>query len=178
MAKIKKIKLPNNIAYDISDSGAVRFDEGQSLTDAQKLQARNNIGIGDLSGAMRFIGRATVNIIDGSTTDPKISGYNTKQSGDVILNKDDQREMIWTGSTWEELGKEGDYVIKESGKGLSTNDFTNADKQKLDNLNANAEPNVQSDWNESDTTSNAYILNKPSEYTADEIQTLWNNIFI
>ena len=48
-----------------------------------------------------------------------------------------------------------------AGKGLSTNDFTNDLKTKLDGIASGAEVNVQSDWNVTDTTSDAYILNKP-----------------
>ena len=43
MAKIKKIKLPNNNIYDVIDASAVHYDESQSLTDAQKSQVRTNI---------------------------------------------------------------------------------------------------------------------------------------
>ena len=53
-----------------------------------------------------------------------------------------------------------------SGKGLSTNDFTNNDKSKLDGIAANAEVNVQSDWNESSSSSDAFILNKPTALSA------------
>ena len=47
-----------------------------------------------LSNALHFIGIATVTITDGSTTDPKISGYTTKTSGDVIIDKDSAYEYI------------------------------------------------------------------------------------
>lgn len=63
-------------------------------------------------------------------------------------------------------------VDKEAGKGLSTNDFTDALKNKLDGIAAGAEVNVQSNWNESDSTSDAYIQNKPSIYTQSEIDGL------
>ena len=53
-------------------------------------------------------------------------------------------------------------VDKVNGKGLSANDFTNALKTKLDGIAAGAEVNVQSDWNVTDTASDAYIKNKPS----------------
>lgn len=43
------------------------------------------------------------------------------------------------------------------------------DKLKLDGIAAGAEVNVQSDWAETDATSDAFILNKPSVYTKDEI---------
>ena len=56
---------------------------------------------------------------------------------------------------------ESNKVDKVTGKGLSTNDYTDADKTKLDTAYQNAEQNVQSDWNETDSTSDAFIKNKP-----------------
>lgn len=52
-------------------------------------------------------------------------------------------------------------VEKIAGKGLSTNDYTTDEKNKLKNIAAGAEVNVQSDWNTTDTSSDAYIKNKP-----------------
>ena len=54
-------------------------------------------------------------------------------------------------------------VDKEEGKGLSTNDFTDSDLLKLNNIEAGAQVNVQSDWNETDPNSDAYIKNKPAD---------------
>lgn len=56
----------------------------------------------------------------------------------------------------------GQKVDKETGKGLSTNDFTNSLKTKLDSIQAGAEANVQSDWSETNTSSDSYIQNKPT----------------
>lgn len=53
-------------------------------------------------------------------------------------------------------------VDKVSGKGLSTNDYTTAEKTKLSGIASGAEVNVQSDWSVTDTTSDAYIKNKPT----------------
>lgn len=52
-------------------------------------------------------------------------------------------------------------VDKEQGKGLSTNDYTDAEKTKLAGVAAGAEVNVQPDWSVTDTSSDAYIANKP-----------------
>lgn len=60
----------------------------------------------------------------------------------------------------------GNKVDKVSGKGLSTNDFTNALKTKLDNIASGAEVNVQADWTETATTADSYIKNKPTLGTA------------
>ena len=53
-------------------------------------------------------------------------------------------------------------VDKETGKGLSTNDYTTTEKNKLAGIASGAEVNVQSDWNVTDTSSDAYIKNKPT----------------
>ena len=51
-------------------------------------------------------------------------------------------------------------VDKDGAKGLSTNDFTTADKSKLDGIDAGAQVNVKPDWNAA-TGNVAEILNKP-----------------
>ena len=58
-------------------------------------------------------------------------------------------------------------VDKIQGKGLSQNDYTDIEKQKLSGIEENAQVNVQSDWNEEDTESDAYIHNKPTALPAD-----------
>lgn len=57
-------------------------------------------------------------------------------------------------------------VDKVTGKGLSTNDYTNDEKNKLAGVASGAEANVQSDWNETDNSSDAFIRNKPTLGTA------------
>lgn len=61
------------------------------------------------------------------------------------------------------------FVKKESGKGLSTNDYTTTEKSKLAGIAAGAEVNVQADWAETSTSSDAYIKNKPDVLEQDDI---------
>ncbi len=58
-------------------------------------------------------------------------------------------------------------VDKIAGKGLSTNDYTNAEKEKLGGVAPGAEVNVQSDWNVTDANSDAFIKNKPASMPAN-----------
>lgn len=53
-------------------------------------------------------------------------------------------------------------VDKVTGKGLSTNDFTTALKNKLDGIASGAEVNVQADWNQTNVNADDYIKNKPT----------------
>lgn len=65
-------------------------------------------------------------------------------------------------------------VDKVNGKGLSTNDYTNEEKEKLKTVNPRANVNVQADWNETDITSDAYINNKPETITNKQIDSLFS----
>lgn len=52
-------------------------------------------------------------------------------------------------------------VDKVSGKALSDQNYTAAEKTKLEGIAAGAEVNVQSDWNQSDSSADDFIKNKP-----------------
>jgi len=78
------------------------------------------------------------------STNIDLSGYYTSQDVDNLL---------------------ADKVDKVTGKGLSANDYTTADKNKLDGIAAGAEVNVQSDWNQSNTAADDFIKNKPGNAT-------------
>ncbi len=79
-------------------------------------------------------------------------------------------------------------VDKVTGKGLSTNDYTTTEKNKLAGISPGAEVNVQSDWSVSDAESDSYIKNKPSTfppsshihddryYTEGEVNTKLQNL--
>lgn len=57
-----------------------------------------------VAGGVHFIGTTTTVLTDGSTTGPVTidSKTHTPSAGDVVLYSN--KEFIWTGSTWEELG--------------------------------------------------------------------------
>ena len=58
----------------------------------------------------------------------------------------------------ENLVQDGSYVHTD-------NNYTSAEKTKLGGIAAGAEVNVQADWNESGSSSDAYIKNKPTKLT-------------
>jgi len=53
-------------------------------------------------------------------------------------------------------------LVQDASYVHTDNNFTNNDKNKLDGIAAGAEVNVQSDWNQSDSSADDYIKNKPS----------------
>lgn len=71
---------------------------------------------------------------------------------DVISDLSDIRAGAALGAT---AVQDPDYVHTD-------NNFTDADSAKLSGIEAGAEVNVQSDWAESDSTSDSFIQNKPT----------------
>lgn len=113
-----KIQMPTTVPAPTEDMSPAT----KKYVDDQITTVNNQLG--GLTGAMHFIGKAAVDITDGSTTDPQIANYTTKEKGDVILGKDDHKEFVWNGTIWEELGDEGSYALKTTtinGKALSDN---------------------------------------------------------
>lgn len=55
-------------------------------------------------------------------------------------------------------------VDKIAGKGLSDTNFTQIEKDKLALLNTSAQPQVQTDWNQTDINAVDYLKNKPEEF--------------
>lgn len=97
------------------------------LANSKVTIAGNDVSLGDsldtailktslgLSSAMHYIGKATVTITDGSTTDPKIGGSaTTLVSGDVVIDSSDSREYVWNGSKWELLGGDSSYKVTQT----------------------------------------------------------------
>jgi hypothetical protein len=67
-------------------------------------------------------------------------------------------------------------VFKVAGYDLSKNDFTDILLAKLNAIDATATPNIKSDWNEIDPTSDAYILNKPLFDTGEIlVSAIWTS---
>lgn len=80
------------------------------------------------------------------------------------------KEKYYTKSDTDDLLD--DKVDKVNGKGLSTEDYTTAEKNKLSSIENGAEVNVQSDWNQTNTSADDFIKNKPSVYTKSETDNL------
>lgn len=81
--------------------------------------------------------------------------------GNTKINLDDYYTKSETFSKSETNALLSTKVDKEEGKGLSTNDFTAAEKEKLNGISVGAEVNVQSDWEEINENSSSFIKNKP-----------------
>lgn len=110
-------------------------------------------------------------LIDGITTSKvnvsDIIDDLTTNSGDKVLSA--KQGTILKGLITDLTTLVGTKVDKVSGKGLSTNDYTTEEKNKLNSIATGAKINVQSDWNVTDSTSDAFIKNKPTSLPASDV---------
>ena len=74
----------------------------------------------------------------------------------------------WVTTNYDAIGAILDNKVdKVTGKGLSANDYTTTEKNKLAGIAAGAEVNVNADWNA--ITGDAQILNKPTSMPASDV---------
>lgn len=103
----------NSSTYSTGSAGQVLKSNGSTVYWDTMTPDQLN-----LANAMHFIGKATVAITDGSTTNPTISGYdftNKKAAGDVIIDKDTSYEYVWTTENkWERLGGDSSYKVVQT----------------------------------------------------------------
>ena len=97
-----------------------------------------------------------------------VSGLATKQEISDMLTKTEAADTYQA---------KGNYVVDASYV-HTDNNFTTAEKTKLNGIESGAEVNVQADWNESDVTSDAYIANKPTIPTATSDLTNDSNFVV
>lgn len=111
---------------------------------------------------------SNIKISDDNVISATISTEGIETDIDSINNKID----TLTSKLQEEVTRatiaESNKVDKIVGKGLSTNDYTTNEKNKLAGIASGAEVNVQSDWNQTDINSDDYIKNKPVAATTSK----------
>lgn len=99
--------------------------------------------------------------------DNKTAFPTSGESGKIYVAKDTNKTFRWSGTAYVEISAslalgETSATAFPGDKGKKAYDHSQAAHAP-----ANAEANVQSDWNESNTGSDAYIKNKPTSMRAD-----------
>lgn len=130
----------------------------------EKLTAGVNIDITDnVISTEKAVVAAGSNVTVTSSTDSetKVTTYTVSASGSGVQpvqsnwTESDSQSLAYIQNKPQNLVQDADYTHTD-------NNFTDADKTKLTGVESGAEVNVQSNWNETDTDSDAYIQNKPT----------------
>ncbi len=173
---------------DFSDDSVTEFSDVSSAGSGQIITAAERTALTSLN-ANALVHNDVVNNLTSTTTDVPLSANQGKVLKDLIDNintlltsdnvaLDTLQEVVdyieANRGTLETLGISSISGLQaalngkqntEAGKGLSTEDFTSAFKTLLEGITAGAEPNVQANWSETNTASDPFIQNKPTDLT-------------
>lgn len=158
--------------HDMSDSshGDIRLLISELATRLNTLADSDDTTLDQLSEIVAYI-KNNKSLIDGITTSKvnvsDIIDDLTTNAGNKVLSA--KQGTILKGLITDLAETVGNKVDKVSGKGLSTNDYTTSDKNKLEGIASGAEANVQPDWNVTDPASDAFIKNKPTSMPASDV---------
>ena len=135
------------------------LEEGANIIIEETADGKARISASGEVSSEDTVARAEIAAIkDGETLD---------SFGDVETALGDKQNTISDLATIRSGAALGATAVQpETGKGLSTNDYTTAEKTKLAGIAEGAEVNVQSNWTQTTTTADDYIKNKPTLGTA------------
>jgi hypothetical protein len=108
---VTKGTLPT-IPTTLKNPNALTF--GSKSYDGSSTQTITAADLG-LDSALKFHGTSKTAITDGSTTQTVTlsnDAQHTAENGCVLFYGN--KEFVWNGSSWEELGNEGDYKVKQT----------------------------------------------------------------
>lgn len=183
--------LPTKTSNIINDSGFITSAVNNLTNYYLKTETYTKTEVNDLIASLSSLNLEVVEVLpdhDISTTTIYLVPKDVPGTDDVY------DEYVYISNSWEKIGStaanlsnyytkaQADALLsgkvdKEAGKGLSTNDFTTAEKNKLAGIQTGAEVNVQADWNQTNVDADDYIKNKPSVgvYTAGTGIDITNN---
>ena len=147
------------------EAGKIYVDKSNDTTwrwsGTTYTQIKGDLVIGTTTGTAADGGTASAHYSNTSNphsvTKSQVGLGSVVNTGDSATPVSGGTTKFTTGGAYTELAKKVDKV---TGKGLSTNDYTTDEKNKLAGIAAGAEVNVQSDWNA--TEGDAFIKNKPT----------------
>ena len=174
-----KPTIPSKTSDLVNDSGFATSAYVQTVTSDMATETwvseQGYLTSADISGKQDVSGMTAYTLT--STTDT-LSGTVTAHTANTEIHVTTEDKSKWNNvdnklntSDFNTYSGTVDTAInnkvdKVEGKGLSTNDFTDDLKSKLDGIAEGAEVNVQANWTEDDTASDSYIQNKPTIGTA------------
>ena len=146
--------LTRTVTYTVNASGAaaqIQSDWTQSDSSSVDYIKNKPTEKTLVAGSNITITESGSNVTISSTSAPQVqSDWSQSNSSAVDFIKNKPQNLVQDAS----------YVHTD-------NNFTNADKNKLDGIESGAEANVQANWNETNSSSDAYIQNKPQNLVQD-----------
>lgn len=125
-------------------------------------------GVAELDAAGKVPSSQLPSFVDDVLEYDSQTGFpETGEDGKIYVAKDTNKTYRWSGTTYVEIA--GGVALGETALTAYRGDRgkTAYEHSQAPHAPANAEANVQADWNESDTGSDAFIKNKPTSMPAN-----------
>lgn len=125
-------------------------------------------GVAELDAAGKVPSSQLPSFVDDVLEYDSQTGFpETGEDGKIYVAKDTNKTYRWSGTTYVEIA--GGVALGETASTAYRGDRgkTAYEHSQAPHTPANAEANVQADWNESDTGSDAFIKNKPTSMPAN-----------
>lgn len=157
------------------DPSSVTVTQFTSLSDTPNAYAAGDAGkfvrVNSTEDALEFSGAGLNDLSDvlivATPTDGQVLTWNnTSGNWEPSSNASETNlGLTQTATDVTVTSDTGTDAIIPTADATNAGVMTAADKSKLDGIAAGAEVNVQADWSVTDTTSDAYIANKPTDLT-------------
>lgn len=135
---------------------------------------------------MNFLSNINLNKneLQNAVMHPLASAPSSPKAGQIYFNSIEKEMYQYDGTQWKKFGSDSidwskitnipEDLVFDDNYVHTDNNFTTTEKNKLSGIQSGAEVNVQADWNETSSTSDAYIKNKPTiptvpVYTIEEV---------
>lgn len=146
----------------MSTHTSVLWTTDQGLTTEQKAQARRNI---DAASSEDVLASKTEVVQGTGVNVSEATGANGQKIYTISNAYEAPVQSDWSesdSSKQDYIKNKPSNIVQDASYVHTDNNFTNALKDKLDGIEAGAEANVQSDWNQNDSSADDYIKNKPN----------------
>lgn len=149
--------LSSNISLSASDIGAIPTSQKGAASGVAELDSSGKVPSTQLPSYVD-----DVHEFNNRAAFPK-----TGETGKIYIAKDTNKTYRWSGSTYVEIAS--GLALGETSSTAYRGDYGKIAYEHSLKAHApsNAEANVQSDWSVSDTSSDAYIKNKPTSMPAN-----------
>lgn len=164
---ISKDDLEAAISSSGSSVQGVSID-GTALTPGVNNVVDIPLATTSADGAMSADDKAKLDgIASGAEVNVQADWSETNSESDAFIkNKPNLATVATTGEYGDLLHIPTD-LVHDASYVHTDNNYTDEEKEKLSGIESGAEVNVQSDWTESDSNSDAYIRNKPENLVQD-----------
>lgn len=156
--------LAHDITLSASDVGAIPTSSLGKASGVAELDSSGKVPSSQLPSYVDDVIEATA----------KSNFPTTGEAGKIYVDTSTNKTYRWSGSAYAEISS-GGVSLGTTSSTAGRGDWTKTayDHSQVAHAPSNAEANVQSDWNVTDTGSDAFIKNKPSAITTAEIDALF-----